>query len=391
MNAGENKRNLDTWIARSIGRDDLQFNFEKWKQTHEEQIHIYLSAARSGPKAEAALSLTIWRHIMKSNVTKLAVAALIAVAVLIGIAHLNGSVDMTSVAVAAVVEPLLHSETGSFKMTLDLAGAGVDWADDGGNPLQTVNVRFSGPAKVRWDFPAGEVLVANFEQGKVMILIPGKQQAKVMQVGPPGVIPVLNRFNVLMAIRPLIASALESEDELVESLGQRRVDGVDAIGYRLKGPAHHGEITVWADPATGQPILIERDMKQQNQSVLLTNIAFGIELDDSLFSVEPPREYLPVVSGGESEPGFAIRGLVTDVATGHPIPGARVADDGYGPRPYRGAACDEEGRYEYHTWPEEHSIIATAPGYKPQRRGLTGLFHAESGKEAVMDFALERE
>lgn len=391
MNAGKNGRNLDELIARSIGRDDLQFDFDKWKQTHEEQIRIHRSTARSGPDVEATLSLMIRRHIMKSNAAKLAVAAVIVVTALIGISYLGAPVDIAGVAVADVVEPLLHSDTGSFKMTLDLAGAGIDWADGGENPLQTVDVRFSGLAKVRWDFPAGEVLVANFERGKVMVLIPHKRQVNIMQVGPPGVVPPLNRFNALVAIRPLIEYALATEDESVESLGQRQIDGVDAVGYRLTGPAHHGEITVWADPVTGQPILIERDMKQQNQNVLLTNIAFGIELDDSVFSVEPPQEYLPVVSNGESEPGFAVRGLVTDAATGRPIPGARVADDGYGPEPCRGAACDEEGRYEYNTWAEEHSIIATAPGYRPQRRDLTGLFHTESGKEAVMDFALERE
>lgn len=51
-----------------------------------------------------------------------------------------------------------------------------------------------------------------------------------------------------------------------------------------------------------------------------------------------------------------------------------------------------DGRLKgYATWAEEHSIVAKAPGYKPQRKGLTGLFHTESGKKAIMDFALERD
>ncbi len=275
-------------------------------------------------------------------------------------------------------------------MLLNLAQAGIDWADDGGQPLQTVEVLFSGPMLTRWNLPAGERLVVDLNQGKVMILLPASKQARVMQIGPPGVVPPLNRFNALMAIKPLIEYAMRAQDESVESLGTRTIEGATAVGYFMAGPAHHGDLTVWADAASGQPISIERHMKHQNQRMVIRDIETGLAWDKSLFSVEPPPDY-QVASGDEAEPGFVIQGTVTDAATGQPIPGARVSDNGYGTPPYRGATCDAQGHYEYRTWPEEHSIIAKAPGYKSQQKGLTGLFHAEPGNAVVLDFVLEHE
>ena len=94
--------------------------------------------------------------------------------------------------------------------------------------------------------------------------------------------------------------------------------------------------------------------------------------------------------GGNESPPLEITGTVFDQATGQPIPGARVSDDGYGPKPYQGATTDSEGRYRYRTWPEEHTIIAEAPGYKPQRYTF-GTGPLQSADELMMIFYLEPE
>ncbi|UCG59837.1 MAG: carboxypeptidase regulatory-like domain-containing protein [Phycisphaerales bacterium] len=327
---------------------------------------------------------------MSSGLFKLSAAAVVIIAAAAAMNYFGGSMNATSIAVADVVRPLLTAESGSFKMTVDLASIGVDWVDSS-EPLQTVEVVFVGPDRTRWDMPAGEVLVANFQEGTVMILMPAKKHASVMQVSPPGVIPPYNRFNQLLAIRPLIEYALETEDESVEFLGERQIQGVTAVGYDMAGPAHHGDITVWADVESRLPVWVERRMKEQKQTIIISDIAYDIELDESLFSVEPPEGYV-VATSGQEEPDFVIAGTVTDAATGEPISGASVSDDGYGPKPYRGATTDAQGAYHYVTWPEEHTIVAQAPGYKPQRKALaTGALHTANQTEQVIDFALERE
>ena len=69
-----------------------------------------------------------------------------------------------------------------------------------------------------------------------------------------------------------------------------------------------------------------------------------------------------------SGPNVKIVGVVTDQETGQPIAGARVADLIYHGAPNR--ACQEawtgaDGKYVLDTWYEEHSLVASAPGYPP--------------------------
>ncbi|MCX7013632.1 MAG: PQQ-binding-like beta-propeller repeat protein [Candidatus Sumerlaeota bacterium] len=76
------------------------------------------------------------------------------------------------------------------------------------------------------------------------------------------------------------------------------------------------------------------------------------------------------VLSSRARPNMTVTGVVRDKATGQPISGASVSDDGYGPPPYRSAVADSAGVYRYATWPEEHTIVAQALGYKPQRQAL---------------------
>jgi len=102
-------------------------------------------------------------------------------------------------------------------------------------------------------------------------------------------------------------------------------------------------------------------------------------------------------------PDLIITGVVTDANTGQPIAGAKVSDDGYGPKPSWGsiragdcspwgAVTDSDGKYSYLTWPEHHGIKAQAAGYKAHRKSLyKGHFVLQKDSEEVMDFALEPE
>jgi outer membrane lipoprotein-sorting protein len=373
--------------AEKIERLIKKSRYKAGPEAYDKALDSFLQAVDAYEKQKPALTEpNIWRIIMKSRMTKIAAAAVIIIVILIGINYFGGPIDGASVAFADVVRPLLAAETGSFKMTIDVAASGLDWINYGDESVQTIEVVFAGTGRTRWNIPTGEVLVANMLEGKLMILIPAKKEAAVMQVGPPG---PNNRFNKLLALRPLIESALETEDESVKSLGEREIEGLTVIGYYVTGPEHHGDITIWADSETKLPVQIEQSMG--TQTAVISEIAYDVELDESLFSVQPPEEYSATASEEDKEPKFVVTGTVTDATTGQPIEGAKVTDDGYGPEPYKGAITDSEGKYSYLTWPEEHRIKAEAPGYKPQRKGITGLFHVESEDEKVIDFALEPE
>lgn len=88
----------------------------------------------------------------------------------------------------------------------------------------------------------------------------------------------------------------------------------------------------------------------------------------------------------ETPPSLRLHGVVTDVQTGKPIPGASVRDDHYGPK--LGAITDPNGSYSYLTWPEEHGVRVEAEGYQTSWQGIDGGM-LQMAKEKTLNFVLQ--
>ncbi|MFZ2147434.1 MAG: hypothetical protein WAV28_09445 [Sedimentisphaerales bacterium] len=104
MNADRNNKKLDELITKTIGRDKPQFDFDKWKDNHQKEIQVFKSQITKQQTSHSVRMFKIGRTIMKSRVSKIAVAAVIIVAVLIGIHPFNGSLNGTTAAYAKVKE-----------------------------------------------------------------------------------------------------------------------------------------------------------------------------------------------------------------------------------------------------------------------------------------------
>ena len=63
------------------------------------------------------------------------------------------------------------------------------------------------------------------------------------------------------------------------------------------------------------------------------------------------------------KPTWRVFGVVTDAATGEPVPFARVADDPEGPGPHFSSQADHLGHYELLTLAEPHRVLVSALGY----------------------------
>ena len=101
--------------------------------------------------------------------------------------------------------------------------------------------------------------------------------------------------------------------------------------------------------------------------------------------------WLIVAAFTTGEPLYQLTGTVADAVTGKPIVGARVADNRYGAdanKAPKEAWTDADGRYALRTWPEEHAIAASAPGYETKLATLTTSLWGRE-RSAHMDFQLQ--
>lgn len=99
MKVDTNSKKLDGLISGAISREELQFDFNRWKDTHQEEIRIFESQTANRQIPRSAQPSDIWRAIMKSPVTKIAAAAVIVV-VMIVLHQFAGSIRLSNTAFA---------------------------------------------------------------------------------------------------------------------------------------------------------------------------------------------------------------------------------------------------------------------------------------------------
>ena len=75
----------------------------------------------------------------------------------------------------------------------------------------------------------------------------------------------------------------------IESLGKKEIDGGLAIGYRTH--SNLVDQTFWADPQTARLVRVEFNYPGGSGHGVMNNFRYDMELDPSLFSLEPPAGY----------------------------------------------------------------------------------------------------
>ncbi len=76
-----------------------------------------------------------------------------------------------------------------------------------------------------------------------------------------------------------------------EPVGKKKIGDIEAQGFRAQ---QNGVMsTVWVDPQTGQPLVIEHTQRagDKEMTVTMSDFVFDTPLDDALFSLKPPVDY----------------------------------------------------------------------------------------------------
>ena len=140
----------------------------------------------------------------------------------------------------------------------------------------------------RW----GQVIIA--DRGRSVRLFPNKK-AYVTDY-PKG----RERADFFGHFRNLLTDPRYLPEIKRETVGESEIDGRRALGYRITEP---GEITrIWVDPDSLLPIQVESIYKMEDEmKSVLTDFAFNVDLEESLFSLDPPADYTVIVRAASKD------------------------------------------------------------------------------------------
>lgn len=209
-----------------------------------------------------------WRTIMKARNTKIAAAALILIAVLIGTQNFG-----SSLAWADVVEQMNKYTRYKCRQRV---------VREKGPQTPAMDVYHLNLSQRRQEVEDGTMHIIDMRGTDAITveLDPANKKATVTKLigfGPrkdPHIIEMVKRF----------------EQESTERLGTKKQDGKTLIGFRHQ-PNEHNDFTVWVDPKTKLPVEIELVHTNRGQTIFLDQFEFDFDLPPSAFSTDVPDGY----------------------------------------------------------------------------------------------------
>jgi hypothetical protein len=224
--------------------------------------------ARLKAAREAGIALKLRRIIMKSPITKLAVAAVIVIAVIVGVSQFFGG----TVTFADVIQPILNARTIVCDLII---------GDKETNPLMHEIIVGS---RIRRTISNIENMtqIIDLDSAKMLVLDSEAKTASYVDIQGDLRDRTQSYVNFL---RDIIMKLKDNPN--IEKLGEQIINGCKAVGFKGRGP--NEEVTIWADAKTALPIRIHIRIGQM--CATLKNFELDVPVDDSLLSMDVPPGY----------------------------------------------------------------------------------------------------
>ena len=264
----------------------------------------------------AALQPNIWRIIMKSRITKLAAAAAIIIAVILGL-NIIGGPDMASVAWADVVKNVEQIRTSIYRTKTSIEG--LSYVKGGALQETEGYGYYSAEYGMRRD---------KYENGKIIAVehwIPAERAIVTIN---PQTKTYSRRFFTEEEFRNKFKK--REPKEIIKhfmtfeytELGRKTINGVEVEGIEVNDPKIMLEslfesvvVRLWVDVETNLPVRVEMRGAASNGSVKCEQVVDVVELDGevetSMFEPNIPGDYT-LFSEAEinnKNEGVAVQGL----------------------------------------------------------------------------------
>jgi len=283
----------------------------------DERVHSEISkvVAESKKTKSAELEPKIWRIIMKSRITKLAAAAVIIIAVLIGLNYFGVSIDGTSVAWGALVEKIESVESVVYHSTANVKMQGLP---QGQTPKTTGIAYYSSEHGSRVESYIDDKLSFTMylnpkENICVSVMADQKKFIKVTGKSPDELRQIADKDDPRVMVRHMMSADYEQ-------LGRDKINGIDVEGIEYTGPGVMGGMfenataRLWVEIGTDFPVRIEIEGivggGQMEISMVMDDFQWNVELDPALFVPDIPSDYTSMeMNLPEVDESTAINGL----------------------------------------------------------------------------------
>jgi hypothetical protein len=290
MKRPENEKWLDEALSETIGSKETRTDFKQWKQDHPKAVEMLIS--RANQKASISSNpLTTRRIIMKSPVTKLAVAAVIIAVVLIGVSQFGGSA--TSVAWGEVIGRLEASRGLICRRIVTLSNRPGE---------EDYRMIYSCPTHTRTDqYEAGRITWSRYcdYNARTMVRIEHDNKRCFRHT-----ISEREAQEHRDEINPKVWAQKFQSGEC-RKLGQKMIDGILCEGLETTDQTVIGEsdppvdrpiLQLWVSVETGYPVLLEGNAVRAADNgvrikVVLDQLQWDVELDPSEFEPKIPPDY----------------------------------------------------------------------------------------------------
>jgi len=262
MDRFDNDNWLDEALTKAIGSQETKPNFEKWKQDHPEAVEMLTSRARR-TSSISRRPLNIRNIIMKSPLTKIAIAAVIIIACVIGLSlwRTTGS----GIALADVLARVEKVKAVSFKWTYKITGGDPNTY----KPYKEMRVTWLTSqeygSKSTWENvdPNGGWSqyrkMYTLPQKKTEIFIYPTEKIYICQELEDADAEQIKEDNVAGDPSGLLKGILQTK---YESLGKSTMDGVEVAGFRVTDPNwfinigknQQVDYKIWVDVKTLLPV-----------------------------------------------------------------------------------------------------------------------------------------
>ena len=300
-----------------------KLRYDAGAETHDRILGNVLQALDATEKQKSgATAPNIRRTIMKSPITKLAVAAVIVIAVFVGLPFFSG--NDTGIVLADVLERIEQAQAYMYRMKMTMTGAmmpGTPATERETEATITVSNEYGMKMEIAVvDANSGEKVIQQ------MYVIP---EDRVMM----GVMPEQKKFTRMEFDEDMFARIKKQNNDPRETLkqimrceytelGRSVIDGIEVEGFEttdprfMAGMAEEVKVTLWVDTASWLPVRQELNI-QVNEQMQMHGVVYDyqwdIQVDASEFEPVIPEDFTCFPTGGMKMPSMteeaAIEGL----------------------------------------------------------------------------------